>query len=389
MLVSEAEKDAWRGATIADRFGKLLDALIRKLDTNYQAAAISPEKKARAADLRSQLAATRAEADSLRGSILEFDKNYRKRAASSDFFAYFSHNILGGTAVKLAEVLIKRKSLRGYELQVAIAYVWSPKLEQATRAIIQGATAGGRPGFKGQTDLETYLESQDKLTFPPMFTFTDDSGSRWFLGSGYAETDKDGEAGDDVARLSVYMNCYASLFLNTTGKEQLRQHATGGELGVVIDDPTIAKLILSGFKSKQFVGASPKLKTDLEWPLQAGNAAGVRLYIVGVDGPSVSDMLANEIALTTAACNSYLNDQFLRGRDAALRAQVERAKQDPGAFQQGVKSVGQDGTAQAQPTAQNASSPPPPATTQPLPKIEKGKIAPGQRVTPGKPIDDF
>lgn len=392
VTVSEAERAAWNGVTTGDRFGKGLDALIKKVDTSYNAAAIVPEKRARAAELKKELEVAKADADRLRTAIVDFDKNFKQFSASSHFASYFSHNILGGTAVKMAEVLTKRKNQPGYELQVAIAYVWSPKLEEATRAIIQGAKAGD-PAFKGDMDIDAYLESRDKFTFPPMFSYTDDSGSRWFLGAGYADISEVAEVGDDVARLSAYLNCYASLFLNTTGKERLRQAATAGKLGTTVDDAGVAKEVKSGFEGKQFLGASPKFKSDLEWPLQGGKTTDVRVYVVGVDAVSVADMMVNEAALSTAACNSYLNDQFLRGRDAALKAAVEQSKNDPAAFQAGVNSAQQDvqrnqaartlaGIQEPSFKAENVA----PGDAQ---QGEKWKVAPGQRVTPGKVKDDF
>lgn len=393
VALSKAEKDTLNGVTLVDRTGKALDALIKKVDTNYNSAAILPEKKARMQELQAELASAKQEADTLRTNIVNFDKNYRQRSISSDFHAYFSHNILGATAVKMAEVVAKKRNGKGYELQMAIAYVWSPKLEAATRAIIQGGEAVVSD-IKGEKDIVDYLAGQDPRTFPPMFFYTDNEGSKWFLGASYADiTEQDAEIGDDVARLGAYQNCYASLFLSMSGKESLRQAATAGKLGSTVDDPAVAKTLQAGFPRSAFAGASPKLNPTVEWELQGGKTADVRLYVVGVDAQSAKDMMKNEEELTAGAVRKFQNDEYMRGRDAALKTAVTDAQKDPASYQRGATAA-QSAVKSLQDRVRPKSEVRPVVSPKDTRSdnqetYDKGKIAPGQKVTPGRPKDDF
>jgi hypothetical protein len=263
-------------------------------------------------------------------------------------------------------------------------------LEADTRAIIQGGEFVARE--KGDLSIEDYLEKQDPMTIPPMFHYIDNQGSRWFLGASYADVqEQDAEVGDDAARLGAYRNCYMSLFMSTTGKESLRNSAIAGKAGTIVDDTAIAKTVQAGFSAKSFGGASPKANELLNWPLQQpGRTTEVRMYVVGVDAVSMRDMLQNEADLTAAAVRSYQNDNFLKGRDDAFKQAVERSKNDPAAYQRGAASAKSDlDRLQSGPAKPAGASNPTNAVGVKGPGTERGKIAPGQRVTPGKVKDDF
>ena len=377
--LDNAEKDS--GVSISDRYAAAFDALIKKLDATYDPSKIQDQKDAKVAKLREELVAAKADAAQMAENMKNFEQNYRKHSISSDFNAYFEHAIVGGTCMMMAESIRKRSNMPGYEIQMGIVYVWSPKLELAARGIFNmGENVAKLP--LGEKEIEQYLEIFGDLGFPPLFTYTDKQGDRWYLGTGYGDLSVDAESGDDTARLLAYQNCYAGLYLNTKGKEALRLSASHGNLGS-FSDSSVAKTIAAGFDKMKVSGASSKLKSDIEWPMHDGKTSPARVYVVGVSANSVVDMMRNEESLAESAAIRYQHDTFVVGREAALKQRVESSKNNPADYQKGVLSANQ-GMQQ-----QSASKAPEKTVKQDSKDQQSPKIKQVQRVGPLAVPDDF
>ena len=382
----KAEKDALDGVTFGDRTAAAYDALIKKLDATHDPAKLQEQKDDKVAKLKAELAVAKKDADTLDKNLKDFHENYKKHSISSDFSAYFEHNIVGGTTLMAAEAVTKNAQ-GGYVLKVGIAFAWSPSLEKAARKVFNmGEEVVALP--PGEKQIEDYLSDFDSLSFPPMFAYTDKEGSRWFLGTGYGDMSLDSEEGNDIASLTAYQNCYASLFLTTTGKQSLRLEAQKGNLGSVSSSNT-AKTLASGFTGMRASGASPKFKADVDFPMQGGKTLPVRVYVVGTSAQSAVDAMRNEESLAESAALRFHHDTFMKGREDALKQHVENAKNNAADYQKGSenakKGLPQQGNTAKSSTTANQNSPTSTDSSTP----ERPKIQEGQRVGPAVIPDDF
>lgn len=381
--LEKAEKDAIEGVSFSDRTAAAYDALIKKLDAAYDPAKLQEAKDGKVSKLKGELQSARKDAEQLATNLKDFESNYKKHSISSEFNAYFEHNIVGGTTLMMAEAVTKNPQ-GGYILKVGIVFAWSPTLEKAARKIFNTGE-DVEPLPPGDKEIEDYLEGFGATSFPPMFSYTDKNGSRWFMGTGYGDMATDSEEGNDIASLTAYQNCYASLFLNTKGKQMLRLEATKGNLGSLSSANT-AKTLSAGFTDMKVSGASPKFKEDVDWPMQDGRTSPVRVYVVGVSAQSVVDMMRNEESLAESAALRYHHDTFMKGREAALNQHVENAKNNAADFQKGAananKGLAQQGTSANAPTGTGN----PGDTSRPA---DRPKIQEGQRVGPAAVPDDF
>jgi len=233
--VKQLNQKAQYGPNTLDRINVAMDAIVKKLDTNYNSSTYATAKKEAAntgerdlGSLKTQKAATAsqdlAEAknnyEALQSRIQQLAKrvkgkteearslhtNYQEQWLKKQHNWSADYSIVGLTPIKYFYGLVK-DGKGNARLEVAGAFAWSPALERATRAILH--TADDRLSDSerlqssaylerfpksealtkpGDMSLEDWLDSQkDHMdTFGPARWYVDDDGTRYFLGVAYA-----------------------------------------------------------------------------------------------------------------------------------------------------------------------------------------------------------
>jgi hypothetical protein len=174
--LDEVEADKLAGITIEDRAEATWDAVIKRIDSDYDAGIIEESKrkkyekvKQRYEDASTELATLEQEASKLKGEI--------KLTSSSLVETLAQAPILG------ASVLVQAESWNSDSevYEVATLMVWSPKLEKAAKSIITGEVFPFKP--KNGLSVHEWLKKQEVSTMVGPRQFIDKSGERWFIGA--------------------------------------------------------------------------------------------------------------------------------------------------------------------------------------------------------------
>lgn len=174
--LDQAEADKLAGITIEDRAEATWDAVIKRIDSDYDSGVIEESKrkkyekvKQRYSDASFELETLEQEASKLKGEI--------KLESTSMVETLAQAPILG------ASVLVQAESWNSDSevYEVATLMVWSPKLEKAAKSIITGELLPLKP--KNGLSVHEWLKKQEVSTMVGPRQFVDKSGERWFIGA--------------------------------------------------------------------------------------------------------------------------------------------------------------------------------------------------------------
>lgn len=374
--------------TNVDRFKAAVDALLKKLDKDYD-----PEKrndqKAR------ELAVLQEKSDAIQFKIKELQQKYEayqqaySKSLDSGAELKYDHVIFGLSSVAWAENL----SPKGV-LTIGLAYVWSPKLAKSAHAALVGETNLDSENIKGTESLDAWLAKQDLSTLGAFRYFVDDAGDRWFIGCGVSPNSLD--RADQVARISAIQNLYMPLYSRLVGTQVLRQTVKSGKKSSFFPAKAAQDLAeqLKSFAKTNTRGVNQVKSRDLAWPAKVtktGNSdeGSVAVSVVALNAKSAAAALKADIqgAMAAAASEREHNRRILEQTQilnivAAAQKETPPSRvpelagkiQTPSA-QPGVSSS-TNSTADSVPTAKSNSE-------------DRLSPQPGMKVTPGKVQDDF
>jgi hypothetical protein len=189
--VDDAQADLIAGASFGDRMMELLEAGIKKLDENYDSNAVDEEKAQRLENLKKRLEnAKRAEdvAASARDEIRAKEEELKtrtKRSVQSSMAISAEMPLFGATAISSADHYNDLNQV----LEVAIAVVWSEKLEAESRRVFSGA--GNLEPRPGKPSLNEWLDQQDLAVMIGPRRYIAADGSINFLGFSAVEIPSD------------------------------------------------------------------------------------------------------------------------------------------------------------------------------------------------------
>jgi len=366
--------------TSADRFKIAADALLKKLDKDYD-----PTKSA--AQKAAKVDAVKQQAEELQGQINALEKKYKDyqnaytKALSSGVEMKYDHVIFGLSAVYWAE-----NYKPNGDLIIGLAWVWSPKLCQAAYGALVGDKSLDNNEAKGSESVQSWVRKQDLSSIGAFRYFLDDKGDRWFIGVGTAPNSLDDA--DTYAVMNSIQNLYMPLYSKLTGKRVVKERARAGRTEA--DMPAVyTRDLIESLKANSKAdtrGISEIFARNLKWPAKVAGGgtsdASVRVSVHALSANSAGAALAGEVqaALAAAAVEHENNRRQLE--HAHLLGIVEKAKLEiPAPRAQGVvnkvenqntKKTGNQATRQDQ-----------------APTNQKLSPEPGVRVTPGKAKDDF
>ena len=167
--------------TINDRFSAFLDAVIKKIDSAYSAEALAARKvanaeakMAEAAQLKEKCAQLIAQCKVLEAEAEAMPKD-PDLESSSDVKLLSKMPLLGSSVLTQAESWDPEEKI----YTVAMAIVWSPKLQDAAMKTVRGDFT---PGQKGRFSKMDWINAQDFSSMIGPRRFTDNEGKNLFVG---------------------------------------------------------------------------------------------------------------------------------------------------------------------------------------------------------------
>ena len=213
MLAMEtAETEELKGVTATDRLNALVDKIIKQLDRSFNAEQIVADKKAR-------YEAIKAAYDEAKELEDELDRKLEKMYPSQVMNAKLN------TAVRIklhgAIPLHQMESYVGNEFQVAVAVIWSPKLEKRVANMLARKEVDRGTATENRTLAEYLNANREALrAMVGARQYIDKNGKLYFFGVSAQELPKDAIEKDEAITLANQMAMQAvvmSLFVEGKG----------------------------------------------------------------------------------------------------------------------------------------------------------------------------
>jgi len=318
--------------TLNDRFNVFLDAVIKKIDTSYDPAAIAASKKIDAA-------AAKVEAEALKAKARQLAEEYK---VLSEAAAKLQQDpaLESSSAAKLSakmpllgsSVLTQAESWDGEAYSVTIAVVWSPKL-QAT-AVKMGTGDFSATGKPGKFNKAQWVKAQDWRSMVGGRRFTDDKGRNLFVG--ISAVDLAGpivkqNAKKKIADTMAIKNVAMSLIADLETYREASQN-----LAVYADDSKKAS-------QKLAEKTSSKVDINLKGCMQLASKtvkhpiSGKKIYVSAfyIDPSMAAEAGKTLEKLYSDAVRVNKHTQKERGKEAGMQKALDAAKQSQAAFEAG------------------------------------------------------
>ena len=212
MLAMEAaETECLKGVTATDRLNALVDKVIKKLDRSYDAGHIVAEKKARYDAIKAAYDDAKAAADELEQKKIDMFPSQTMNARVDSAVRIKLHG-----AIPLHQI----ESFVNDEFQVAVAMIWSPKLEDRAAKMLARKDVGKGKATEDRT-LSEYLNSNREALRAMVGArqYIDKNGKLYFIGISAQELSKDAVEKDEAITFADQMAMQAVVMsLFTEGK---------------------------------------------------------------------------------------------------------------------------------------------------------------------------
>lgn len=260
-----------------------------------------------------------------------------KTMTQSSMAAYTAEMpLFGGTCIRQSE------SWNGRKYQVAIAFVWSPKLERAARAVLTGERVVCQPKSDGM-DIEDWLESVNPAFMSGPIQYVDKDGTRWFLGISASSADEELDSitlrhNRRIADMSAKQMVVFSLWGDVKAYELMRQELSsvaGENMSEVAAAQWAESKMSQAVKGLPVRGMERLYGEEVEYPI-----TGKRIYvsIYGINQESANDNLKIEALNFATRAEIERVKALERGRAAANKALVRGAANDPTDYDKGYNS---------------------------------------------------
>ena len=379
--VDAAEAKVLGGVSFGDRVNALIEAAIKRLDSEFDSGNIEAAHRERYETVKqsyteamTELEDMRKRAEALKGEVTSsFASGVSVQAAMP---------LIGSTIIQQAESWDEESQ----KYQVAILFCWSAELEKAARAALSGDMSGAE-GRTGSQSINDWLRSQELGVMVGPRQFLDDQGQRYFIGITSRPAAKDANLDRNnrtIADLFAGQMAVFSLFADVdsfTEAQQLAQTKSSGELGTISDMAVAESLALrmtQKFQNMKVQGLAPLLRKKVKHAI-TGQDMHVSVYGISPSAAATAMKLERQAALSAIAFNQ---DQVFRAaRSQALSNAVTESKTDPAARRAGALT----GRAEIEAARQQAATSTPSAKQATVPA---GKTASGS-VMGGDVQDDF
>ena len=212
LALDVAETEKLKGVTATDRLNMLVDKVIKKLDRSYDAGQIVAEKKARYDDIKAAYDEAKAAADELEQKKIDMFPSQTVEARVDSTVRIKLHG-----AIPLHQI----ESWVGNEFQVAVAMIWSPKLEDRAAKMLARKDVGTGKATENRTLAEYLRANREALrAMVGARQYIDKNGKLYFIGISAQELPTDAVEKDEAITFADQMAIQAvvmSLFVEGKG----------------------------------------------------------------------------------------------------------------------------------------------------------------------------
>lgn len=328
-VLDEREADALAGVTISDRFCAILDGIAKKLDSTYNKEQIAAEKREAYEEVKAKVAELKDEYAVLEKDVGSIPK-YPKTDIKNEVKMLSKQPILGAYTLLQAESWDKTDK----SYKVAMAVVWSPKLEANAVRIMQGDITPATK--KGSASVEDWIDQQYLPCMIGSRRITDEEGHTVYIGIG-AE-DISGPVIDRKARRAladtdaiqaVARSLFSDLDTYREASRNLKEYADG----LAGNKAKLAEVAFSKH-DVNLKGCSRLTATECIHPI-TGRKTYVSVYYL--DPYLNKDAVALMKSAYASAGLAVKATQYARGVHAGQQAALEGVRKSSESFSKGYK----------------------------------------------------
>lgn len=345
--MGEADLAAKKGTTFQDRTGAFMDAVIKRLDADYDSSKFDADKKARYEEAKKNYQQALIEKDQVVQEAQEL-KGEIESEISSTVEISAAMPVMGGNILYGYEYYNRQK--KSYE--VGVVYGWSKKSEEAARACLMGEKVLVNPNAK-RKPLNDWIKTQDLSTMVGPRSYIDHEGKRWTLGISAREVPSNrtllNRTIASAKNFAMQMTCYA-LLADVESHEraeaamQISHDGKGQTQSEAIE--SLEQKMSQSFEKRVVKGLSPLVQKKVMHPI-SGREMFVAVYRID---PYLSEqalkLKANSVQFSNEARaksdqDRALNDQLNRGIVPASLRQTQSRPSNSNSFQGSVTGGGQ------------------------------------------------
>ena len=319
--------------TLNDRFTSFLDAVIKKIDSSYDPAAIASSKKIDAE-------AAKVEAAALKEKAMQLAAEYKTLVEAAAALPKDPTIETASTATLLSKMPLLGSSVitqaeswdpETKNYTIAVAVVWSPKLQENARKMATGDfSALGKPGKLSRAE---WVKAQDWSCMVGARRFTDEKGNNLFVGISAVDAGVGARANakkmiaETMARKNVAMSLIGDLETFREASQNLKVYADdSAATSQKLADTIGAKLNLT------LSGCMALAKKEVKHPV-----TGKKIYVAAfyIDPAAAKD--AGD-AYKKAYADAGLTARHTakrRGQAAGISVAYEKVKNDTSAYEAG------------------------------------------------------
>lgn len=327
--LESAEANRLEGVTLGDRWNALMDAIIARIDAKYSTAQIDEAKKTQYLKVKEAYEAAKRQLDDLKQKAEALappvGENESEMASQAEI------KLLGATT------LMQSESWDGENYQVAMAVVWSPKLQE--RAV---KTLGGQivttSKKEGALPLNRWLQkNKDSLaSMVGSRQYTDDRGRQFVLGISACEVSKDVnmqqqdmEQTDLFAQQAVVFSLFSDGKTSQKAKEAMVKYKGNNPNDT---KSSYAKDVWESVKDLTVSGLGKIYDVQVIHPI-----SGKEIYVsvAAVDSALAAKSSSVLRSMYGAASEAVATSDYLRGQEQGMKDAYNAVKQSPAAFNRG------------------------------------------------------
>jgi len=353
--VDAKEAEHLQGVTLGDRMNAAMDAAIAKLDEKYSTEEMEEKKKKKYEKAKKRYAEALEEYDRLKKEA-EAHAGELQESASSKVETIAQMPLFGSVALAQFESWDEDDE----QYQVAIVFLWSPKMEKIVRAMIEGKNLKIPPG---KMSMKDWIKSQDWSTSTGSRRFRDDQGHVHFIGIAAAAAGKSTSSvkkakgiADLMAKKEVVMGVFADIIAKKSAEQMMETRSGGADSDSVVAADTFSQTLVNEVKDRQVQGLSRRLLKKYVHPISQQKIY-VAIYSLSAAAATAA-MWAEEEAYLTAMLDTKAQ-KASAGVKAGLESSLKKEKDDNTAYDEAkakteekMEKKAKDATVPAKPASQ-------------------------------------
>ncbi len=326
--LESAEANRLEGVTVGDRWDALMDGIIARIDAKYSKEQVDASKreqyltvKAAYEEAKRRLDDLRQKAEALAPPIGENESEMESQA---------NIKLLGATT------LLQAESWDGANYQVAMAVVWSPKLQERAVKTLRGAIV--ETGKKGDLPLTKWLQQNSDALASMVGSrqYSDDRGRQYVLGISACEVSndvnmqqQDMEQADMFAQQAVVFALFSDGKTSQKAKEAMQKYKNNNPNDT---KAAYAKDVWEAVKNLTISGLGKVYDTQLIHPI-----SGKEIYVSVAAVDSALAAKSSDIlrSMYGAASEVIATSNYLNGQEQGMADALQAVQQSPAAFNKG------------------------------------------------------